>query len=527
MDNLTTTNIQEIKDQVKNHDYLSDDNKKLFSDRFDTLSAKQYSDIVDDENNQYVDFVQQGGGVWGIALVGYLYALEIFGIRFLRLAGTSAGAINTLLIAAIGKRNECKSGKIKDILNGWKLIDFVDGKHIVRWLLRNIVYKKARLNLTLLLAALVFLFLFFYPFISKLTGWDTSYYIIALVALACFIIFCVYYIGRFKKHKFGLNPGKFFFDKLKEALAKNGVNSIADLNNKYETSETDLNVKHRFGNDYFNIAKREIENTYSKNKERIDEDKFERLKDELNEKFSTNPLLLLKSDYTIITTDINNKIKVELPKMASLFWDSAEYTSNSPAEFVRASMSIPIFFEPYIKKINKQDQSVQNAWKQILNIKESESIADEAVFIDGGSISNFPIDIFHERDVLWPRLPIFGVRLNDIKPVREVTTPTVLDLPKYFKSLPSYGGQIIDTIRSFNDSSFLRKYSFYNQYAVAEVNCNPSNWLNFEMAETEKKELFNKGFAAGINFLNLFNWDEYKKERMIVAFKERGVFKSV
>ncbi|MEP7375898.1 MAG: patatin-like phospholipase family protein [Chitinophagaceae bacterium] len=524
MNNLTITNV---KDQVKNHDYLSDDNKKLFADSFDTLSAKQYSDIMDEENNQYVNFVQQGGGVWGIALVGYLYALEIFGIRFLRLAGTSAGAINTLLIAAIGKRNEPKSGKIKDILNDWKLIELVDGRPIVRWLLRNIVYKKASLTITLVLAALIFLTLFFYPFIAILTGWGITFYITALVALACFIIFCVYYLGKFNRHKFGLNPGNDFLEKLKKALADNSVNTIAELDKKYEASEAGLNVKHRFGNDYFSIAKQEIENTYLKSKEQIDESKFKRFKDEINEKFATNPLLLLKSDYTIITTDINNKIKVELPKMASLFWDSAEYTSHSPAEFVKASMSIPIFFEPTIKKINNQDPAIQKAWEQILNIKDPAGITGEAVFIDGGSISNFPIDIFHERDVLWPRLPVFGVRLNDVTPVKKGTALAVLNLPKFFKSLPAYGGQIIDTIRSFNDNSFLMKYSFYNKYAIAEVNCNPSNWLNFEMTETEKKALYNKGFAAGIEFLKRFEWDEYKKDRMVVAFKERGVFKSV
>ena len=37
--------------------------------------------------------MQEGGGVWGIALLGYTYILEKMGIRFFSLAGTSAGAI--------------------------------------------------------------------------------------------------------------------------------------------------------------------------------------------------------------------------------------------------------------------------------------------------------------------------------------------------------------------------------------------------------------------------------------------------
>ncbi len=51
----------------------------------------RFSDIEDAGGHQYVDLVQEGGGVLGIALVGYTYVLENAGIRFFSLAGTSAG----------------------------------------------------------------------------------------------------------------------------------------------------------------------------------------------------------------------------------------------------------------------------------------------------------------------------------------------------------------------------------------------------------------------------------------------------
>ena len=66
------------------------------------------SDVLDEQGNQYVNLVQKGGGVLGVALVGYTYILEKMGIRFLRLAGTSAGAINTALMTVIGKKEEAK-----------------------------------------------------------------------------------------------------------------------------------------------------------------------------------------------------------------------------------------------------------------------------------------------------------------------------------------------------------------------------------------------------------------------------------
>ena len=59
------------------------------------------SDVLDEQGNQYVNLVQEGGGVLGVALVGYTYVLEEMGIRFMRLAGTSAGAINTAMMAVI------------------------------------------------------------------------------------------------------------------------------------------------------------------------------------------------------------------------------------------------------------------------------------------------------------------------------------------------------------------------------------------------------------------------------------------
>ncbi len=99
---------------------------------------KIYSDIIDDNGLQYVDLVQEGGGVLGIALVGYTYVLEQAGIRFFSLAGTSAGAINTMLLAGLGKIEEKKSEKILRILAHKNLFDFVDGSSAVkRFINRN------------------------------------------------------------------------------------------------------------------------------------------------------------------------------------------------------------------------------------------------------------------------------------------------------------------------------------------------------------------------------------------------------
>ncbi|MGH7505457.1 MAG: patatin-like phospholipase family protein, partial [Longimicrobiales bacterium] len=76
------------------------------------LAGKEFSDILDAEGHQYVDLVLEGGGMLGIALVGYTYVLEQAGIRFLRLGGTSAGAINALLLAALESREHAKTDEV-------------------------------------------------------------------------------------------------------------------------------------------------------------------------------------------------------------------------------------------------------------------------------------------------------------------------------------------------------------------------------------------------------------------------------
>jgi NTE family protein len=92
--------------KILEDDSLSNKSKDKLIALHENISSKEFSDLLDQEGNQYIEFVQEGGGVWGSALVGYLYGLEIFGIRFLKVAGTSAGAINTMLIAACKTKEE-------------------------------------------------------------------------------------------------------------------------------------------------------------------------------------------------------------------------------------------------------------------------------------------------------------------------------------------------------------------------------------------------------------------------------------
>lgn len=504
---------------------LNRESRAMVTDMHERLSAKEYSDILDSTGNQYINFVQEGGGVWGTALVGYLYALEIFGIRFLRIAGTSAGAINTILIAALGDRSRNKSSIIKDVLFKWNFVEFMDGKPIVKKMAGIMLKNSKLLKRSLYVVAALLVLTFTFPLITLFTPASFWFYFIPLFLLVIIALGIRYYYDLFRTNHIGLNPGHSFERKLKETLDHFGVRTVEELNAVYNKKGAELNLDYRFGNtsEYYFNALNHVEKIHTEKAGSIDENRYRTFLETMRntELYKNNPFMLLRSDYTVIATDINSRIKVEFPRMADLYWTSKDICDISPAKFVRASMAVPYFFEPMVHKINRSEPEIVNAWKFRLNA-DPKGVFDEAVFIDGGSISNFPIDIFHEADIFYPRIPVFGVRLTDSS---EAGAENGLGSSKILKTPLSYLMNIFDTLRGYNDKTFLNKYTFYSKHSIQSVDCSPSSWLNFFMQDAEKTELFNKGFRAGLEFLDRFDWEKYKTERMLVALKERKILK--
>lgn len=516
-----------LLNKILDDDALSKESKDKLIALHENISSKEFSDLLDAEGNQYVEFVQEGGGVWGSALVGYLYGLEIFGVRFLKVAGTSAGAINTMLIAAYKTKEEAKSEVIKEILFNWNFADFMDGKPYVRTTIHAMLNNKNFLKINIIIAVIILLILIVTPFaISSETVWRAKLIFLIPIIPITIIFFCLKkFYNDFRKQNSGLNPGNTFLNTMKDALDSFGVKTVAELNQKFASKEHDLNLNYRYGNnqEYYSIALKSIEEIKNNNKEHIDETQYKIFYDSAvsNDHYKNNPFYQLRSEYVVIATDINAKIKVELPSMANLYWSEEELKHSSPAEFVRASMSVPFFFEPFQKRINKDEDSVKYAWRFWMNTKP-EDIYPVGVFIDGGSISNFPIDLFHANDVFYPRMPLFGVQLtsnSETDAEKGKTSEQILKTPF------SYAGNIIDTLKGFNDKSFLTKHTFYRLYSIQTVDCGTSSWLNFFMKREEKEQLFNAGFLAALDFLNRFDWKKYKKERMMISMKEKKILK--
>jgi NTE family protein len=391
------------------------------------LKTKLYSDIIDGEGRQYVDLVQEGGGVLGIALVGYTYILETAGIRFFHLAGTSAGAINTLVLAGIDSMEKEKSVMVLDILARQDLFEFVDGDPVLKGIMQRVIdgtpFKKV---------------------LGKLL-WNYR-----KVKKALFV-------------NLGLNPGE-AFEKWIDAVLKESPNKVATIGELLE----------KRGSKYFPKG----------------------LKHRITGEALTDESALMH----IIAADVTTQSKVLFPQMGHLYWGE-QVNEISPAKMVRASMSVPFFFIPLeIKNIPKAGEPATGEWIKLANYFGP--IPSEVKFVDGGMISNFPINVFHSKIKRVPRKPTFGVKLSSY---RESSTDV--------NDLGSFLGSMVSTMRHDADNEFLLQNPDFRKLICFIDADKDFNWLNFKMSDEKKKQLFLLGARKGLEFIKTFDWEAYKKIR--------------
>ena len=451
----------------------------------ETASGKKFlvSDVFDNEGNQYVDLVQEGGGVWGIALLGYTYILEKMGIRFFSLAGTSAGAINTMLLAATGSKDEEKTERIiKDLLE-LQMFSFVDGKPTnsrftksIKRVIQHFVLKKnyvKRITVTIgwLLGLMVLFSLA--SFIITFIFWNVWLKIIAGIALAFWLIIFIASIYLAKIFKtlaragYGLNEGKCFHEWITAILKKNHIDTLADLKAHYSTTPATLQVRRDPVRDATLVEGTVIP--------------------------PGNPML------TIITSEITTGNKIEFPRMWDMYWDSTSHVN--PADFVRASMSIPIFFETFKVPVSRSIANCDKIWKDHINWNGD--IPEYVQFVDGGALSNFPINVFYNPKYIIPRMPTFGIRLGGTK----------IQIARNIKSVGGYFSALISTIRSSTDKDFINRNKSFD-LGIEVVDMRKHSWLNFFMEDKEKMEVFVEGAAAAARFLRRFDWENYKIQRL-------------
>lgn len=266
----------------------------------------------------------------------------------------------------------------------------------------------------------------------------------------------------------GLNRGEKFHLWLKGVLEAQGITNTADLRARMATTPVGWSLRPNL----YQIS-------------------------QLDGNASLPPLDPLKHHLCLVAADISTETKVEFPRMAELYWQIPD--AVHPADYVRASMSIPVFFGPYRVPLPVPNE---DCWKEHAGLdpaKNPRFPPKLACFVDGGVMSNFPIDVFHSTHKV-PTRPTLGVKLEYDERSHEINN--VLELI----------GQTFNASRHCLDYEFIRKNPDFQQL-VGYIDTQKHHWLKFEMDKKEMTDLFVLGAEAALDFLTKFDWDAYKKTR--------------
>ncbi len=409
------------------------------------LDQRIYSDVIDDAGHQYVDLVMEGGGVLGVALLGYVYILEQAGLRFSGLGGASAGSITALALAALGTPAEAKSERLTEIVANMPMASFVDGKDdddddapdFINTMLKR-------------------------PGLAK-GIWNAMQVVDNMNEIH------------------GLNRGERFRAWMRDVVLGKAVSSTTALRERMSTTPAGWRLR----------------------------DGTRHRVSQLEGADTLPPLDPAKDYLCVVAADIATETKVEFPRMAALYWD--DVGAVNPADYARCSMSIPLFFKPVRVPLRVRDAAHLKLWENMAGLVADDNMGfppPEAVFVDGGVLSNFPIDVFHSTYKV-PTRPTFGAKLQWDERAHTISGPLKLIT------------QTFNSSRHCLDYEFIRKNPDFRQL-VAYIDTADHDWLNFELTDEAKLDLFKRGAKTALEFLEGFDWERYKDTRasLIGAYQE-------
>jgi NTE family protein len=173
----------------------------------------------------------------------------------------------------------------------------------------------------------------------------------------------------------------------------------------------------------------------------------------------------------VTASDVSRQRFVRLP------WDYPGYgldpDEQPVADAVRASASIPFFFEP-------------------VSLRGEHGVA---TLVDGGLLSNYPIATFDRQDGRTPRWPTLGIRLSspedESRPPRQVQGPVALALALVETAIE--GSQAVQKLDPCN----VRRSVFVDTSQVGSI--------DFDISDEEQEHLVATGRTAAEDFMS--GWD--------------------
>lgn len=245
----------------------------------------------------------------------------------------------------------------------------------------------------------------------------------------------------------------------------------------------------------------------------------------------------------IIATAMPLGLKFTLPADVSLL--AASVWHRSPAVLARASMAVPLFFEPLEIELDSAQ------WLGYVESRLSTFFGDETLrvartfrsvsFVDGGTLSNFPVDAFldiaganswrergegapnnyaqgakpnlsfgKEQITNYAQIPTIGAAL--LSGQSKQSAPPVGSL----RALIVYANQLATAIRRQRDVDGYRlaemlanqlddqRRPLFGYTKVALIDVTGHNWLNFDLHRDEMQDLFEKGLRHAVKFIESF-----------------------
>lgn len=173
-------------------------------------------------------------------------------------------------------------------------------------------------------------------------------------------------------------------------------------------------------------------------------------------------------------------------KVVRLPWDYAEYGIDADAakivDAVRASMSIPFFFTPVRFHAPAHSDGT------------SSFAAGKVTWVDGGLLSNFPVEVFDRADGEPGRWPTIGVKLSAISP-----TPVLAHDPgnAVSEAIACLRTALDNDARYYVPPEKAKRTIFVDSFGLAAT--------DFHLSSEDQNRLFASGTAAAESFLAGFN----------------------
>ncbi len=184
----------------------------------------------------------------------------------------------------------------------------------------------------------------------------------------------------------------------------------------------------------------------------------------------------LKIPLQVVASDLTNKRMLVLPD------DLKDYGFSDPwrfpvAQAVRASMSIPFFFEPYVLTYRQDGQE------------------RKAFLVDGGLLSNFPVHLFDPRDKQL-EVPTIGFLLKEPTHGKPQTIENVVD---FVRALAA-------TAMGAHDAYDLADQDYERTIGI---DTGEISTTDFDITPEQKEVLYQSGVQAAEEFFAAFDFQEW------------------